>query len=99
MLWIFGSMARNYKKSLVPSGAGKFFEPLVLFVRDEIAKPNIGPKYGKYLPYLLTVFFFILFLNIFGLMPFGINVTAVSYTHLDVYKRQRLDFPSKRIGY
>jgi len=76
MLWIFGSMARNYKKSLVPSGAGKFFEPLVLFVRDEIAKPNIGPKYGKYLPYLLTVFFFILFLNIFGLMPFGINVTG-----------------------
>lgn len=76
MLWIFGSMARNYKKSLVPSGAGKFFEPLVLFVRDEIAKPNIGPKYGKYMPYLLTVFFFILFLNIFGLMPFGINVTG-----------------------
>ena len=76
MIVIFGSMARNYKKSLVPSGAGKFFEPLVLFVRDEIAKPNIGPKYGKYLPYLLTVFFFILFLNIFGLMPFGINVTG-----------------------
>ena len=76
MLWIFGSMARNYKKSLVPSGAGKYFEPLVLFVRDEIAKPNIGPKYAKYLPYLLTVFFFILFLNVFGLMPFGINVTG-----------------------
>lgn len=76
LLWIFGSMARNYKKSLVPSGAGKYFEPLVLFVRDEIAKPNIGPKYAKYLPYLLTVFFFILFLNVFGLMPFGINVTG-----------------------
>lgn len=76
MIWIFGSMAKNYKKSLVPTGAGKFFEPLVVFVRDEIAKPNIGPKYGKYMNYLLTVFFFILFLNVFGLMPFGINVTG-----------------------
>lgn len=76
MIWIFGSMARNYKKSLVPTGVGKIFEPLVIFVRDEIAKPNIGPKYKKYMGYLLTVFFFILFLNIFGLMPFGINVTG-----------------------
>lgn len=76
MLWIFGSMARNYKKSLVPKGAGRFFEPMVIFVRDEIAKPNIGPKYKKYMGFLLTVFFFILFLNIFGLMPFGINVTG-----------------------
>ena len=76
MLWIFGSMARNYKKSLVPTGVGKIFEPLILFIRDDIAKPNIGPKYKKYMGYLLTVFFFILFLNIFGLMPFGINVTG-----------------------
>lgn len=76
MLLIFGSMARNYKKSLVPSGMGKIFEPLVLFVRDEIAKPNIGHHYKKYMSYLLTVFFFILFLNAFGLMPFGINVTG-----------------------
>ena len=76
MLWIFGSMARNYKKSLVPSGVGKIFEPLIVFVRDEIAKPNIGAKYGKYMGYLLTVFFFILFLNVFGLLPFGINVTG-----------------------
>ncbi|WP_034691073.1 F0F1 ATP synthase subunit A [Kaistella palustris] len=76
MLLIFGSMARNYKKSLVPSGIGKIMEPVLLFVRDEIAKPNIGPNYKKYMSYLLTVFFFILFLNIFGLMPFGINVTG-----------------------
>lgn len=76
MLLIFGSMARNYKKSLVPTGVGKIFEPLVLFVRDEIAKPNIGNNYKKYMGYLLTVFFFILFLNVFGLMPFGINVTG-----------------------
>lgn len=76
MLWLFGSMAKNYKKSLVPTGAGKLLEPIILYVRDEIAKPNIGPKYGKYMNYLLTVFFFILFLNLFGLMPFGINVTG-----------------------
>ena len=76
MLLIFGSMARNYKKSLVPTGVGKIFEPLVLFVRDEIAKPNIGANYKKYMGYLLTAFFFILFLNVFGLMPFGINVTG-----------------------
>ncbi|MEN2435417.1 F0F1 ATP synthase subunit A [Weeksellaceae bacterium A-14] len=76
MILIFGSMARNYRKSPIPTGAGKLFEPLVIFVRDEIAKPNIGPKYKKYMSYLLTVFFFILFLNLFGLMPFGINVTG-----------------------
>lgn len=76
MLLIFGSMARNYKKSLVPTGAAKLFEPLIIFIRDDIAKPNIGPKYKKYIGYLLTIFFFILFLNIFGLMPFGINVTG-----------------------
>lgn len=76
LVLIFISLARSYKKSAVPSGAGKFFEPLVIFVRDEIAKPNIGIKYQKYMSFLLTVFFFILFLNIFGLMPFGINVTG-----------------------
>jgi F-type H+-transporting ATPase subunit a len=76
MIVIFGSMARNYKKSPVPTGAGKLFEPLVIFIRDEIAIPNIGAKYNKYISYLLTIFFFILFLNVFGLLPFGINVTG-----------------------
>lgn len=76
MLWLFISMANGYKKSKVPTGAAKFLEPVILFVRDDIAVPNIGPKYKKYMSYLLTVFFFILFLNIFGLMPFGINVTG-----------------------
>ena len=76
MIFIFGGIARSYKNSLVPSGAGKILEPLILFIRDDIAKPNIGPKYKKYMGYLLTIFFFILFLNIFGLLPFGINVTG-----------------------
>ena len=76
MIWLFSSMARGYKRSQVPSGAARFLEPVILFIRDDIAIPNIGPKYKKYMSYLLTVFFFILFLNIFGLMPFGINVTG-----------------------
>ena len=76
LILIFGGIARNYKKSLVPSGAAKILEPVILFIRDDIAKPNIGTNYKKYMSYLLTIFFFILFLNIFGLMPFGINVTG-----------------------
>ncbi|AYO57626.1 ATP synthase F0 subunit A [Chryseobacterium sp. 6424] len=76
MVVLFGSIARSYKNSLVPSGAGKIFEPLIIFIRDDIAKPNIGTNYKKYMGYLLTVFFFILFLNVLGLMPFGINVTG-----------------------
>lgn len=76
MLLLFTAMARSYKNSAVPKGVAKLFEPIVLFIRDDIAKPNIGHKYRKYLGYLLTVFFFILFLNVLGLMPFGINVTG-----------------------
>ena len=76
MFLLFVSMARSYKKGSVPSGVARFLEPIILFIRDDIAIPNIGPKYKKYMSYLLTVFFFILFLNIFGLMPFGINVTG-----------------------
>ncbi|WP_326987122.1 F0F1 ATP synthase subunit A [Chryseobacterium sp. MP_3.2] len=76
LIFIFGGIARNYKNSLVPSGAAKILEPVILFIRDDIAKPNIGTNYKKYMSYLLTIFFFILFLNIFGLMPFGINVTG-----------------------
>ncbi|OWR13866.1 F0F1 ATP synthase subunit A [Chryseobacterium sp. VAUSW3] len=76
MIFIFGGIAKSYKNSLVPTGAGKILEPLILFIRDDIAKPNIGAKYQKYMSYLLTIFFFILFLNVFGLLPFGINVTG-----------------------
>lgn len=51
-------------------------EVLVLFIRDEVVKPNVGPNYGKYLPYLLTLFFFILINNLLGLLPGGANVTG-----------------------
>ncbi len=71
ILLIFTSVARSYKKNkLAPKGLSGIIEPLVIFVRDDIAKPNIGPKYEKYLPYLLTVFFFIWINNLIGLIPF-----------------------------
>lgn len=81
LLWIFLSLARSYRKSglSAPKGIQGLLEPLILFVRDDVIKPNIGPKYEKYLPYLLTVFFFILINNILGLIPifpFGANVTG-----------------------
>ena len=49
-----------------PRGLQNFIEPFVTFIRDEVAKPSIGPKYEKYMPFLLSVFFFILRLNMIG---------------------------------
>ncbi len=77
MFFLFRSIARSYKNGLAPTGAAKFFEPIIIYVRDEIARPNIGEKhYKKYMVYLLTVFFFIWFLNLSGMTPLGINVTG-----------------------
>jgi len=69
---LFGSVARSYRKNkMAPMGLAGFLEPLVLFVKDDIAVPNIGEKkYAKYMPYLLTVFFFIWLNNLIGLVPF-----------------------------
>ncbi|WP_395077935.1 F0F1 ATP synthase subunit A [Flavobacterium sp.] len=78
MFILFASLAKSYTKNGgIASGVGRIFEPIVLYVRDEIAIPNIGhKKYKKYMSYLLTIFFFILFLNILGLTPLGFNVTG-----------------------
>jgi F-type H+-transporting ATPase subunit a len=82
-LFLFISMARSYSKTGIshPKGIQRFLEPLILFIRDDIAIANIGKhKYEKYMPYLLTVFFFILINNLMGLIPFpppfGANVTG-----------------------
>jgi len=76
LLW-FSKLARQYKKKQIPTGFGRVLEPLVIYVRDEIAKPNIGEKhYRRFTGYLLTVFFFIWILNLLGLTPFGFNVTG-----------------------
>ncbi len=78
MFFMFRGLAKSYKKNgSIPTGVGRFLEPLVLFVRDEIAIPNIGEKkYKKYMSFLLTTFFFIWFLNLLGMTPLGVNVTG-----------------------
>ncbi|MET7028813.1 F0F1 ATP synthase subunit A [Sediminicola luteus] len=77
MLLGFSALARQYKNKSIPTGFGRVLEPLVIYVRDEIARPNIGEKkYRKFTGYLLTVFFFIWILNLLGLTPFGFNVTG-----------------------
>jgi F-type H+-transporting ATPase subunit a len=78
LLIIFLSVAKAYKtnKGKAPRGLQSFFEPIILFVRDEIAKPNIGHRYERYFPYLLTLFFFILFGNLLGLVPGSGNLTG-----------------------
>ena len=78
IFFLFKSLADSYAKNGgMASGVGRFLEPIVLYVRDEIAIPNIGKKhYKKYMSFLLTVFFFVWFLNILGLTPLGINVTG-----------------------
>ena len=77
MFFMFVSMAKSYKKGPIPTGFGRILEPLIIFVREEIAIPNIGEKkYRKYMGFLLTVFFFIWILNLLGMTPIGINVTG-----------------------
>lgn len=71
LLLIFGLSARRYDGNGVPKGIAKFTEPLVVFIRDEVARPNIGEKkYRRYMPFLLTLFFFIWINNVMGLIPF-----------------------------
>jgi F-type H+-transporting ATPase subunit a len=79
IVWLFTSIAKTYKTQGVtsaPKGKQSFFEPLIVFVRDDIAKGNIGSGSDKYVPYLLTVFFMILINNVFGMIPIGANLTG-----------------------
>ena len=82
ILWLFLSVARFYKKQekhSSPKGAAALIEPIVVFVRDEIARNNIGPQYKRFVPLLLTFFFFIWINNVMGLIPLfpgGANVTG-----------------------
>jgi len=81
LLLVFVSVARGYKKRKngAPKGIQSFMEPLILFIRDEVAIPSIGAKKAdRYMPFLLSTFFFIWIANILGLIPFigGFNVTG-----------------------
>lgn len=73
---LLSSVAGKYKKSLIPKGLTNFIEIIIVFVRDEIVKPTIGHGYEKFLPYLLTLFFFILLSNFIGLVPFSATITS-----------------------
>lgn len=77
LIVLFGRVGIASRKNHgAPKGIASFLEPLVVFVRDDIVRPNIGSNYLKYLPYLLTLFFFILVNNLLGLLPGGANVTG-----------------------
>ena len=77
MFFMFKRMASSYNKNGgMPKGMGRLLEPIVLYIRDDIARPNIGEKhYKRYMSFLLTVFFFIWIVNLFGLTPIGVNIT------------------------
>jgi F-type H+-transporting ATPase subunit a len=79
LILVFMAVARGYTKNAnrAPKGIQSFFEPIILFIRDDIAKSNIGEKkYERYLPFLLTMFFFIWFGNLLGLLPGAANLTG-----------------------
>lgn len=78
LILIFTSVSRGYinNKGKAPKGIQSFLEPLIVYMRDEVVKPSIGKNYGKYFPYLLTLFFFIFINNLLGLLPGGANLTG-----------------------
>ncbi len=81
LLIVFFQVANGYKRNAghAPKGLQSLLEPLILFVRDDIAEPSIGKHYKRFMPFLLTLFFFIFFSNLIGLFPFfpgGANVTG-----------------------
>ncbi len=79
LLWIMLAVGKKYQREgagKAPSGFQNAVEPVITFIRDEVAKPNLGYKYMKFMPLLLTLFFFIWINNLLGLLPFGFNFTG-----------------------
>ncbi|HEY2581165.1 MAG TPA: F0F1 ATP synthase subunit A [Mucilaginibacter sp.] len=81
LMLIFLNISSSYKKRVgkAPKGLQSLLEPVILFIRDDVARPNIGIKYERFMPLLLTIFFFILINNLFGIIPFfpgGYNLTG-----------------------
>jgi len=68
--------ANRNRKNMVPKGIGNLLEIFIVFIRDEVAVPNMGPGGMKYIPFLLTLFFFILIMNLLGLIPYGATSTS-----------------------
>ena len=67
---------RRTREGRAPAGLGNGLEALVLYLRNEVVLPNVGPHGNGFVPYLLTLFFFILFANLLGLIPFGATATG-----------------------
>ncbi|HDR90120.1 MAG TPA: ATP synthase F0 subunit A [Bacteroidetes bacterium] len=82
LLWLFIAVAKKYERTRgkAPTGFQNMIETVILFIRDDVARPSIGERhYERFMPYLLTLFFFILANNLMGLIPvfpFGANVTG-----------------------
>lgn len=78
LIVVFTQVAKGYttNRGKAPKGIQSLFETIIVFVREDVAKPNLGDQYAKYMPFLLTVFFFIWFNNLLGLMPGGANLTG-----------------------
>ena len=75
-LWALRAHNRKTLQGKAPSGFGNGLEALVLYLRNEVVIPNVGPHGNGYVPYLLTLFFFILFANLLGLVPYGSTATG-----------------------
>ncbi|MGH2566414.1 MAG: F0F1 ATP synthase subunit A, partial [Ginsengibacter sp.] len=87
LVWVMLTIAKRYKKGegvkTAPKGIQGFMEPIITFIRDDIAKPNLNHKYEKYLPYIQTVFFFILINALVALIPGTANVAGnIAFTML-----------------
>ncbi len=78
LLWVFTAVAKSYQRreGQAPKGLQSLLETIIVFVRDEVGKPYLGDKTSAFLPYLLSLFFFIWFANLFGLMPFNSNIAG-----------------------
>jgi F-type H+-transporting ATPase subunit a len=79
LLSILFAVSKRSKRNGVtkaPTGIQNAIEPLIVFIRDNVAKPFLGTKYGKFMPLLLTIFFFVWINNLLGLLPFGFNLTG-----------------------
>ena len=76
-VWYAGrQIRRRHEAGRAPSGFGAAIEAIVLFVRDDVAMSNIGHNGARFVPYILTLFFFILYCNLFGLLPWGTTPTG-----------------------
>jgi len=72
----YQSLSVGRKTAFAPRGWANVFEVFIVYIRDEIVRPNLGHAGDKYLPYFLTLFFFILFCNLLGMVPFGATATG-----------------------